>query len=81
MGNPTGVHDRTATAADPDTVPTAHDLTGRRVHVLLVGTRSSERSVARRVGYDPEEAFGRAFERALGRSPAHWRATSADRAV
>lgn len=61
-----------------------HYLAGWRMHVaqeLLAGTRSSVRSVARRVGYDSEEAFSRAFKRALGRSPAHWRATSTDRAV
>ena len=30
--------------------------------------------VARRVGYDSEEAFSRAFKRACGLAPAHWRA-------
>ena len=35
-------------------------------------------TIARRVGYESEEAFSRAFKRARGRSPTHWRA---DRAV
>ena len=30
--------------------------------------------VARRVGYESEEAFSRAFKRARGISPSHWRA-------
>jgi AraC-like DNA-binding protein len=29
--------------------------------------------VARRVGYDSEEAFSRAFKRAYGLAPMHWR--------
>jgi len=31
-------------------------------------------SVARRVGYDSEEAFSRAFKRTHSLSPSHWRA-------
>lgn len=33
-------------------------------------------AVARRVGYESEEAFSRAFKRAYGLSPTHWRAGS-----
>ncbi len=29
--------------------------------------------IARRVGYESEEAFGRAFKRAHGESPGRWR--------
>jgi transcriptional regulator GlxA family with amidase domain len=52
-------------------------LTEWRMHVakeLLATTTLAVSAVARRVGYDSEEAFSRAFKRALGRSPAHWRA-------
>ena len=31
--------------------------------------------IARRVGYDSEQAFSRAFKREQGTSPSHWRAT------
>ena len=34
-------------------------------------------AIARRVGYDSEEAFSRAFKRARGLSPSHWRAARA----
>jgi AraC-like DNA-binding protein len=52
-------------------------LTDWRLHVakdLLSTTELGVAAVARRVGYDSEEAFSRAFKRAFGRSPAHWRA-------
>ena len=41
---------------------------------LLATTDVTIASVARRVGYDSEEAFSRAFKRAYGRSPSLWRA-------
>jgi AraC-like DNA-binding protein len=52
-------------------------LTEWRMHLadeLLATTDMGVATVARRVGYDSEEAFSRAFKRARGRSPAHWRA-------
>jgi len=41
---------------------------------LLATTDVTIASAARRVGYDSEEAFSRAFKRAYGRSPSLWRA-------
>jgi AraC-like DNA-binding protein len=52
-------------------------LTDWRLHIakeLLATTDLSVFAVARRVGYDAEEAFSRAFKRACGIAPAHWRA-------
>ena len=52
-------------------------LTEWRLHVardLLASTELGVVAVARRGGYESEEAFSRAFKRANGRSPAHWRA-------
>jgi AraC-like DNA-binding protein len=52
-------------------------LTEWRLHVakdLLATTDLSVHVIAGRVGYDSEEAFSRAFKRAHGRAPAHWRA-------
>lgn len=52
-------------------------LTDWRLHVakeLLATTDLGVHAVARRVGYDSEEAFSRAFKRAYGQAPAHWRA-------
>ena len=52
-------------------------LTDWRLHVakdLLATTTLAVSAVARRVGYDSEEAFSRAFKRAHGQAPAHWRA-------
>lgn len=40
---------------------------------LLAGTDLGVAVIARRVGYDAEEAFSRAFKRAYGSSPAIWR--------
>jgi AraC-like DNA-binding protein len=48
-----------------------------RMHLaeeLLTATSASVFTVARRVGYDSDEAFSRAFKRAKGLSPSHWRA-------
>jgi AraC-like DNA-binding protein len=36
-------------------------------------TDSGVAAVARKLGYDSEEAFSRAFKRAHGASPSHWR--------
>jgi AraC-like DNA-binding protein len=50
-----------------------------RMHVakdLLTRTDLGVSVVARRVGYDAEEAFSRAFKRAFGLSPGTWRARS-----
>jgi AraC-like DNA-binding protein len=51
-------------------------LTDWRMHVaegLLATTDLTVATVARRVGYDAEEAFSRAFKRAHGQSPTAWR--------
>jgi AraC-like DNA-binding protein len=52
-------------------------LTEWRMHLaedLLATTDLGVGAIARRVGYDAEEAFSRAFKRSHGRSPAPWRA-------
>jgi AraC-like DNA-binding protein len=52
-------------------------LTEWRLHVakdLLRTTDLGVQAIARRVGYDSEEAFSRAFKRAAGLSPTRWRA-------
>lgn len=52
-------------------------LTEWRMHLaedLLTSTDLGVAAVARRVGYDAEEAFSRAFKRHSGAPPAHWRA-------
>jgi AraC-like DNA-binding protein len=52
-------------------------LTAWRMHLAMELLATSELSVsmtARRVGYDSEEAFSRAFKREQGASPSHWRA-------
>ncbi|HEY3603121.1 MAG TPA: AraC family transcriptional regulator [Sporichthyaceae bacterium] len=51
-------------------------LTEWRMHVaadLLTATDLSVAAVSRRVGYESEEAFSRAFKRARGSSPGAWR--------
>lgn len=53
-----------------------------RMHVaqdLLATTELSVHSVARRVGYDAEEAFSRAFSRSHGTPPGAWRAAHSRR--
>jgi AraC-like DNA-binding protein len=55
-------------------------LTDWRLHVakeLLASTDLSVYAVAQRVGYDSEEAFSRAFKRAYGMAPSHWRTRDA----
>ncbi|HEY6795236.1 MAG TPA: AraC family transcriptional regulator [Kineosporiaceae bacterium] len=52
-------------------------LTEWRMHLardLLASTDLGVAVVARRIGYEAEEAFSRAFKRAYGQSPANWRA-------
>jgi AraC-like DNA-binding protein len=52
-------------------------LTEWRMHLaeeLLATTDVGVAAIARRVGYDSEEAFSRAFKRARGLSPTYWRA-------
>lgn len=54
-------------------------LTEWRMHLaqdLLLTTDLTIAAIARRVGYDSEEAFGRAFKRARGRSPGSSRGAS-----
>ena len=56
--------------------PPIHYLTEWRLNLasgLLRTTESGVAEIAGRVGYTSEEAFSRAFKRALGKSPAHWR--------
>jgi AraC-like DNA-binding protein len=51
-------------------------LTDWRMHIaqeMLATTESTIASVARRVGYDSEEAFSRAFKRFHGCAPSVWR--------
>jgi AraC-like DNA-binding protein len=52
-------------------------LTEWRMHLaedLLASTDLGVAAIARRVGYDAEEAFSRAFKRAHGAAPGAWRA-------
>jgi AraC-like DNA-binding protein len=51
-------------------------LTEWRLHLardLLASTDLGVAAIGRRIGYDAEEAFSRAFKRAYGTSPANWR--------
>jgi AraC-like DNA-binding protein len=53
-------------------------LTEWRMHIaedLLASSDLAVSTVAHRAGYDSEEAFSRAFKRAKGLSPVHWRAS------
>jgi AraC-like DNA-binding protein len=53
-------------------------LTAWRMHLAMELLATSELSVsmtARRLGYESEEAFSRAFKREQGRSPSSWRMT------
>ena len=55
-------------------------LTEWRMHLaqdLLASTDLGVGAVARRVGYDAEEAFSRAFKRTYGSSPTAWRSAHA----
>jgi AraC-like DNA-binding protein len=47
-----------------------------RMHLadgLLASTDATVFAISRKVGYDSEEAFSRAFKRSRGSSPSHWR--------
>ena len=58
-------------------------LTEWRMHIaqeLLASTDNGVAQIARRVGYDSEEAFSRAFKRRHGSSPTAWRAAASARA-
>jgi AraC-like DNA-binding protein len=51
-------------------------LTEWRMHLakdLLASTDLGVAAIARRVGYDADEAFSRAFKRAHGQAPSQWR--------
>ena len=57
-------------------------LTEWRMHLaqeLLATTELSVAAIARRVGYDSEEAFSRAFKRTAMCAPSHWRTARAQR--
>ncbi|MGW1343404.1 AraC family transcriptional regulator [Kribbella sp. NPDC002412] len=57
-------------------------LTGWRMHLATDLLRSSDlgvAAVARRVGYESEEAFSRAFKRETGEAPSIWRAAHLSR--
>jgi AraC-like DNA-binding protein len=57
--------------------PPIRYLTEWRIHLaeeLLATTDLTVAAVGRRVGYDSEEAFSRAFKRARELPPSHWRA-------
>jgi AraC-like DNA-binding protein len=57
-------------------LPPIRYLTGWRMHIAEDLLRSSDLSVAavaRKVGYESEEAFSRAFKRQHGRAPSLWR--------
>jgi AraC-like DNA-binding protein len=59
-------------------------LTEWRMHLaqdLLASTDLGVAAIARRVGYDAEEAFSRAFKRTYGSSPGRWRANHVLREV
>jgi AraC-like DNA-binding protein len=54
-------------------------LTDWRMHIaadLLTSTQLTVQEISRRVGYDAEEAFSRAFKRARGDAPSVWRERS-----
>jgi len=57
-------------------MPPIRYLTGWRMHVaqdLLAGTALGVAAIARRTGYESEEAFSRAFKRKCGVAPSVWR--------
>jgi AraC-like DNA-binding protein len=61
-------------------LPPIRYLTGWRMHLardLLTTSALGIAAIARRVGYDSEEAFSRAFKRAHGQAPGTWRTSSA----
>jgi AraC-like DNA-binding protein len=61
-------------------LPPIRYLTGWRMHVardLLATSALGVAAIARRVGYDSDEAFSRAFKRAHGVAPSAWRTSAA----
>jgi AraC-like DNA-binding protein len=57
-------------------MPPIRYLAGWRMHLaqdLLIGTDLGVASIARRVGYESEEAFSRAFKRKFDVAPSIWR--------
>jgi AraC-like DNA-binding protein len=57
-------------------IPPIRYLTGWRMHLaqdLLTGTELGVAAIARRVGYESEEAFSRAFKRKYAVAPSAWR--------
>ena len=61
-------------------LPPIRYLTGWRMHIardLLATSPLGVAAIARRVGYDSEEAFSRAFKRAHGVAPSSWRTSAA----
>ena len=53
-------------------------VTDWRMHIaeeLLATTHEGVAAISRRVGYDSEEAFSRAFKRSKGAPPGAWRAS------
>ena len=57
-------------------MPPIRYLTSWRMHVaqdLLTGTDLGVAAIARKVGYESEEAFSRAFKRKFDVSPSIWR--------
>lgn len=64
--------------------PPIRYLTDWRMHQaeeLLTTTNHSVATVGRRVGYESEEAFSRAFKRARGLAPGAWRSEQVSRAM
>lgn len=62
-------------------IPPIRYLTGWRMHVaedLLRATDLGLVAVARKTGYDSEEAFSRAFKRLHGEAPSAWRVRQPD---
>ncbi len=60
-------------------LPPIRYLTGWRMHLardLLATSGLGIAAIARRVGYDSDEAFSRAFKRAHGQAPSTWRTSS-----
>jgi transcriptional regulator GlxA family with amidase domain len=60
-------------------IPPIRYLTGWRMHLaqdLLTGTELGVAAIARRVGYESEEAFSRAFKRKYDIAPSVWRIRS-----
>jgi AraC-like DNA-binding protein len=57
--------------------PPMQYLADRRLQMAAGLLRDTPLAVAYRIGYESEEAFNRAFKRAMGRPPAQWRRDAA----